>query len=85
MSIPERQMPSTPELRAVVEKYFSTAASDEQLQTIETQLRDIFYNARWQINANGFYQLPKGFEVGANIFGRQGYVEPLIINADAGG
>jgi len=45
---------------------------------------DIFYNARWQINANGFYQLPKGFEVGANIFGRQGYVEPLIINADAG-
>src|SRR6185295_11179283 len=35
---------------------------------------DIFYNARWQLNANGFYQLPKNFEVGANIFGRQGYV-----------
>jgi Carboxypeptidase regulatory-like domain/TonB-dependent Receptor Plug Domain len=45
---------------------------------------DIFYNARWQINANGFYQLPQGFEVGANIFGRQGYIEPLIIAADAG-
>jgi hypothetical protein len=45
---------------------------------------DIFYNARWQINANGFYQLPKGFEIGANLFGRQGYVEPLIISASAG-
>jgi hypothetical protein len=45
---------------------------------------DIFYNARWQINANGFYQLPAGFEIGANLFGRQGYVEPLIITASAG-
>jgi hypothetical protein len=45
---------------------------------------DIFYNARWQLNANGFYQLPANFEVGANIFGRQGYVEPLILQASAG-
>jgi hypothetical protein len=45
---------------------------------------DIFYNARWQLNANGFYQLPKGFEVGANIFGRQGYVEPLMFQLSAG-
>jgi len=45
---------------------------------------DIFYNARWQINANGFYQLPAGFEIGANIFGRQGYIEPLIIQTSAG-
>jgi hypothetical protein len=46
---------------------------------------DIFYNARWQLNANGFYQLPAGFEVGANIFARQGYVEPIIFQARAGG
>jgi len=46
---------------------------------------DIFYNARWQLNANGFYQLPAGFEVGANLFGRQGYVEPLIFQVSAGG
>jgi hypothetical protein len=46
---------------------------------------DVFYNARWQLNANGFYQLPKGFEVGANLFARQGYVEPLIFQARAGG
>jgi hypothetical protein len=46
---------------------------------------DIFYNARWQLNANGFYQFPMGLEVGANIFGRQGYVEPLIFQLSAGG
>lgn len=45
---------------------------------------DIFYNARWQLNANGFYQLPAGFEVGANIFGRQGYIEPIIFQASEG-
>ena len=45
---------------------------------------DIFYNARWQLNANGFYQLPLDFEVGANIFGRQGYVLPFIITSSAG-
>jgi len=45
---------------------------------------DIFYNARWQLNANGFYQLPAGFEVGANLFGRQGYIEPIIFLASAG-
>jgi hypothetical protein len=46
---------------------------------------DIFYNARWQLNANGFYQLPAGFEVGANLFARQGYVQPLIFQVTAGG
>ena len=46
---------------------------------------DIFYNARWQFNANAFYQLPAGFDVGANLFGRQGYVQPFIIQASAGG
>jgi hypothetical protein len=46
---------------------------------------DIFYNARWQLNANGFYQLPAGFEVGANLFARQGYVQPQIFQVSAGG
>jgi hypothetical protein len=45
---------------------------------------DIFYNARWQLNMNGFYQLPAGFEVGANLFGRQGYIEPIIFQASEG-
>jgi hypothetical protein len=39
---------------------------------------DIFYNAKWQFNANGFYQFPHEIDVGANLFGRQGYVRPLI-------
>jgi hypothetical protein len=45
---------------------------------------DIFYSAKWQFNANGFYELGKGFEIGANIFGRQGYVQPFIFNPSAG-
>ena len=45
---------------------------------------DIFYNAKWQLNANGFYQLPMDFELGANLFGRQGYAMPLIVRASAG-
>jgi hypothetical protein len=46
---------------------------------------DIFYNARWQLNANGFYQLPAGFEIGANVFGRQGYIVPSEFQVSAGG
>ena len=47
---------------------------------------DMFYNASWQLNANGFYQLPGGFDLGANIFGRQGYVQPLyVFQVSAGG
>lgn len=41
-------------------------------------LGNIYINAKWQFNANGFYQLGGGFEIGANLFGRQGYAEPLI-------
>src|SRR5438552_14748442 len=46
---------------------------------------DIFYNARWQLNANGFYQLPAGLDVGANLFARQGYVVPPVFQVTAGG
>jgi hypothetical protein len=45
---------------------------------------DIFYNAKWQFNANGFYQLGYGFEVGANLFGRQGYARPLAFQVSDG-
>src|SRR6185436_7651688 len=46
---------------------------------------DLFYNARWQLNANGFYQLGRGFDLGANLFARQGYVNPSIFQVSAGG
>jgi hypothetical protein len=46
---------------------------------------DIFYNAKWQINANALYQLPMGFEVGGNLFGRQGYARPFVLRLTGGG
>ena len=38
----------------------------------------IYMNARWQFNANGMYQAPYGVQLAANVFGRQGYPEPLF-------
>jgi hypothetical protein len=46
---------------------------------------DIFYNARWQFVANAMYQLPANFEVATSIFGRQGYVYPIILRLPGGG
>jgi hypothetical protein len=34
---------------------------------------NVFINAKWQFNVSGLYQLPLGFDIGANVFGRQGY------------
>jgi hypothetical protein len=34
---------------------------------------DIFLNAKWQVTAEGLYQLPKGIELAGVVFGRQGY------------
>jgi hypothetical protein len=45
---------------------------------------DIFYNAKWQFNANGLYQLPGGVDLAANIFGHQGYARPFIYQDTAG-
>jgi hypothetical protein len=45
---------------------------------------DIFYNAKWQLNANAFYQFAHDIEVGGNIFGRQGYASPYVLRLSAG-
>ncbi len=45
---------------------------------------EIFINAKWQVNLNGLYQLPYGFDVGANVFGRQGYPFPIFQSAKVG-
>jgi hypothetical protein len=34
---------------------------------------NIFFNTKWQVSANGLYQLPWGFEVAGSLFGRQGF------------
>lgn len=45
----------------------------------------IFYqNAKWQLAANVLYQLPAGFEVAGNLFGRQGYPNPIYATVDSG-
>ncbi len=46
---------------------------------------DIFFNARWQVVVNALYQLPGNFEVGMSLFGRQGYVYPVVLRLNAGG
>jgi hypothetical protein len=46
---------------------------------------DIFYNARWQVVVNALYQLPANFEIGTSLFGRQGYVYPVVLRLSAGG
>ncbi len=33
----------------------------------------VFLNSKWQFNVVGMYQLPLGFNVAANLYGRQGY------------
>jgi hypothetical protein len=38
----------------------------------------IYINAKWQFNANALYQAPYGIDVSGNIFGRQGYPNPLF-------
>jgi hypothetical protein len=37
------------------------------------RFQNVFVNSRWNFNVNGLYELPWGFAVAANIFGREGY------------
>jgi Carboxypeptidase regulatory-like domain len=39
----------------------------------------VYMNSRWQFNLSGLYQLPFGFQVSANFFGREGYVAPYYV------
>jgi hypothetical protein len=44
-------------------------------------------NARWQFNVSGLYQLPLGINLGANLFGREGYPQSYYVRSrqfDAG-
>ncbi len=34
---------------------------------------NVFVNSKWQFNVSGLYQLPLGFDIAGNFFGRQGY------------
>ena len=45
---------------------------------------DVFYSNEWQISVMALYEMPKNFEVGMQIFGRQGYPRPIILQTSAG-
>jgi hypothetical protein len=46
--------------------------------------KNYYTSAKWQVNLNGMYQMPGGFEIAANLFGRQGYPKPVYLQADTG-
>jgi hypothetical protein len=46
--------------------------------------KNYYTSAKWQVNVNGMYQLPGGFEIAANLFGRQGYPKPVYLQLDLG-
>ena len=46
--------------------------------------KNYYTSAKWQVNVNGMYQMPGGFEIAANLFGRQGYPKPVYLQLDLG-
>jgi hypothetical protein len=46
--------------------------------------KNYYTNAKWQVNFNAMYQLPAGFEIAGNLFGRQGYPKPVFLQLDTG-
>ena len=43
-----------------------------------------YVHGKWQLNANGLYELPAGFEISGNLFMRHGYPNPIFLNLEAG-
>jgi outer membrane receptor protein involved in Fe transport len=46
---------------------------NDDLTAVHGSKEAVFLNSRWQFNFVGLYQLPMGFAIAANIYGRQGY------------
>jgi hypothetical protein len=47
---------------------------------------DVFVgSSRWQFNVNGMYQLPWGWSISGNLYGREGYGVPYHANVAVGG
>ncbi len=46
--------------------------------------RQVYINSKWSFNVNGMYQLPLGFNLAANFYGRQGYPIPYFVELDNG-
>ncbi len=46
--------------------------------------KSVYYSAKWAFNASALYQLPAGFEVSGNLYGRQGFPRPIYLRLNAG-
>jgi len=44
----------------------------------------VYINSTWSFNVNGLYQLPLGFNLAANFYGRQGYPIPYFVEVETG-
>jgi len=45
---------------------------------------NVFVGGRWAFNVSGLYELPLGFKIGANVYGREGYPFLQWVVANAG-
>jgi Carboxypeptidase regulatory-like domain len=68
---------------------FSTGPSCSSGQVYNQSLgsggfTNVFINSHWSFNVSGLYQLPLGFAVAGNLFGRQGYLNPAFVAVDTG-
>ncbi len=45
---------------------------------------DVYISSKYQFNISGLYQMPWNFNVAANLFGRQGYLEPYFATVSGG-
>ena len=45
---------------------------------------NVWINSHWSFNVSSLYRLPFDFALGANFYGRQGYVNPYFIQIDTG-
>ena len=45
---------------------------------------DVYISSKYQFNISGLYQLPLNFNIAANLFGRQGYLEPYFATVSGG-
>ena len=45
---------------------------------------NVWINSHWSFNVSGLYQLPLNFNVAANFYGRQGYLNPAFVQVDSG-
>jgi hypothetical protein len=43
-----------------------------------------YYSGKWQFNVSALYQLPSGFEIAGNLYGRQGFPRPIYLLLDGG-